>query len=141
MVMLLASRNSGTISMLLLEAPLHTLRWLTYAVYLVNAGACWSFVTALLIRTECHGQCMAPQMRLLGLTLHGDHPVCYSTPSSLMHEWKLKWGPTLRRSWAMTARSLSNIFTGSLINALPFYFSWSCLLLSVTAWMANGPVM
>ena len=35
----------------------------------------------------------------------------------------------------MTASSLSNIFTGSLINALPFYFSWSCLLLRATAWM------
>ena len=35
----------------------------------------------------------------------------------------------------MTASSLSNIFIGSLIDAMPFYFSWSCLLLSAAAWM------
>ena len=72
-----------------------------------------------------HGQCMTPSMRLLGLTLHiGEHPICYCTPSSLTQAWALKWGPSLRSAWAMTASGLSNIFTGSLINTPPFYFSW-----------------
>ena len=35
----------------------------------------------------------------------------------------------------MTASSLSNIFPGYLINVMPFYFSWSCLLLSTATWM------
>ena len=79
---------------------------------------------------------MRQQLRILGLTVHvGKAVVCYSTPSALNDQWVLKWGPSLHSPWAMNAASLSNIFTGSLINAMPFQFSWSCFLLSVSSWM------
>ena len=71
----------------------------------------------------CDGHCMGRQLHLLGLMLHvGTSPICYATPSSLTSDWKLKWGPSLQSSWAMTASSPSNIFTGSLVNTTPFFF-------------------
>ena len=85
---------------------------------------------------ECTGVCMSQRLRILGLTVHvGETVVCYSTPSALNNQLILKWGPSLHSPWAMNAASLSNIFTGSLINSMPFQFSWSCFLLSVSSWM------
>ena len=73
--------------------------------------------------TTCTGACMQRSLRLLGLTLHvGECSICYSSPSSLTGDWTLKWGPSLRSSWTMAAFSLCNIFIGSLVNALPFFF-------------------
>ena len=85
---------------------------------------------------QCAGACMTSSLRILGLTIHVKHEVlCYSTPSALNDKWDLKWGPSLHSPWAVTAGHLANIFTGSLINSMPFHFSWLCFLLSITLWM------
>ena len=58
----------------------------------------------------CHGACLSFHLCRLALTVHvGNFPIC--TFSSLTGAWALKWGPSLRSSWAMTASSLSNTFT------------------------------
>ena len=85
---------------------------------------------------ECDGSCMSDKLRILGVTIHvGSSVLCFSTPSALSDTWSLKWGPSLHSPWAVSMGHLSNIFTGSLVNSLPFNFSWACLLLSVSAWM------
>ena len=79
---------------------------------------------------------MRQELRILGVTIHVHGSVmCYSAPSALNDRWELKWGPSLHSPWAMCTGSLANIFTGSLINALPFQFSWACFLISISAWM------
>ena len=79
---------------------------------------------------------MTSSLRILGLTIHVKHEVlCYSTPSALNNKWDLKWGPIVHSPWAVTAGHIANIFTGSLINSMPFHFSWLCFLLSITLWM------
>ena len=84
----------------------------------------------------CNGSCVRQSLRILGVTMHaGSSVVCFSTPSALNDTWQLKWGPSLHSPWAVSAGHLSNIFTGSLVNSLPFNFSWACLLLSISAWM------
>ena len=84
----------------------------------------------------CNGGCMSDKLRILGVTIHlQSSVVCFSTPSALNDRWELKWGPSLHSPWAVSMRHLSNIFTGSLVNSLPFNFSWACLLLSISAWM------
>ena len=83
----------------------------------------------------CVGNCMQPSLRILGLTIHlHELVVCYSTPSALDDMWQLKWGPSLHSLWAMSSAILGNIFTGSLINGMPFHFSWVCFLLSISTW-------
>ena len=84
----------------------------------------------------CNGSCMKDSLHLLGVTIHvGSSVMCFSTPSALNDTWQLKWGPLLHSPWAVSMGHLSNIFTGSLVNSLPFNFSWACLLLSISAWM------
>ena len=84
----------------------------------------------------CNGACMQPMLRILGLTIHlHSGLLCYPTPSALTRSWQLKWGPSLHSPWAMQTGSLANIFTGALINAMPFQFSWACFLLTVSTWM------
>ena len=84
----------------------------------------------------CNGVCMSDKLHILGVTIHlQSSVVCFSTPSALNDRWELKWGPSLHSPWAVSMRHLSNIFTGSLVNSLPFNFSWACLLLSISAWM------
>ena len=79
---------------------------------------------------------MGESLRILGVTIYvGSSVVCFSTPSALNNTWHLKWGPSLHSPWAVSTGHLSNIFTGSLVNSLPFNFSWACLLLSISAWM------
>ena len=83
---------------------------------------------------RCVGECMQHRLRILGLIVRvAKTVVCYSTPSALSDEWALKWGPSLHSLWAMNAGSLGKIFTGALINTMPFQFSWSCFLLSISA--------
>ena len=82
------------------------------------------------------GNCMRPSLRILGLTIYLHQAVVtYSTPSALTDSWKLKWGPSLHSPWAMCSASLGNIFTGSLINGMPFDYSWVCFLLSISTWL------
>ena len=84
----------------------------------------------------CAGACMRQQLRILGVTIHIHNAVlCFSTPSALNNDWELKWGPSSHSPWAMSSGSLANIFTGPLINVLPFQFSWGCFLVSICAWM------
>ena len=79
---------------------------------------------------------MNDNLRILGVTIHvGSSVMCFSRPSALNDTWQLKWGPSLHSPWAVSMGHLSNIFTGSLVNSLPFNFSWACLLLSISAWM------
>ena len=85
---------------------------------------------------ECDGSCMSDNLRILVVTIHvGSSVVCFSAPSALSDTRKLKWGLSLHSPWAVSMGHLSNIFTGSLLNSLPFNFSWACLLLSVSASM------
>ena len=87
----------------------------------------------------CNGSCMGESLRILGVTIHvGSSVVCFSAPSAPNDAWQLTqltWGPSLHSRWADGTGHLSNIFTGSLVNSLPFNFSWVCLLLSISAWM------
>ena len=73
---------------------------------------------------------MHRSQRISRLTVHvHDAALCYSTPFALNNDCQLKWGPGLHTPWAMNTTSLGHIFTGSLINAMPFLFFFLVLFL------------
>ena len=87
--------------------------------------------------TECLHECMGCDLHALSLAVnrHGKCGTACVHPSSLADDWSLKHGAPLQLAWAVNERSLTNLFTGVLMNYRRFLTVWGEYLLSAAAWL------
>ena len=86
---------------------------------------------------DCLRQCMGSTLYALGLAAsrHGSCGTVCVHPSALDASWNLKHGAPLQSAWAVNETSLTNLFTGVLMNYRRFLSSWGDYLLSASAWL------
>ena len=80
---------------------------------------------------------MGSTLYALGLAAsrHGSCGTVCVHPSALDARWNLKHGAPLQSAWAVNETSLTNLFTGVLMNYRRFLSSWGDYLLSASAWL------
>ena len=86
---------------------------------------------------DCQLTCMNGDLYTLGIATERrcGWGTVYVHPSAVNTSWQLKQGAPLQSPWAVTETSLSNLFTGVLMNCRPFLSGWSEYLMSVAAWL------
>ena len=116
----------------------------------VGVGATWAMAdvcrllaTAWSLRVLCpcitdtNQDCLRQCMYALGLAAsrHGSCGTVCVHPSALDASWNLKHGAPLQSASAVNETSLTNLFTGVLMNYRRFLSSWGDYLLSASAWL------
>ena len=88
----------------------------------------------------CTHLCMTQDLQAPRICLHmsNGRGSCVVHPSTFTAQWTLKLGPPLQSAWAVHEATLANLYTGVLVNCLPFISSWGGLLMSCVAWVTMG---
>ena len=86
---------------------------------------------------ECQLCCMTRNLYALGIGMERHHGwgTMYVHPSALTGSWQPKQGAPLQSPWVVSETSLSNLFTGVLMNCWAFLIAWSEYLMSAAAWL------